>query len=950
MLDIFNISNYKKCREKQYKSYFCLPERGSYIINKLDKTEEWLYLNKQSFYSKDYVEQLQCNNYKIFEVIQQHGKIVDNKSFVISGVVGELDLISFSELCSRFTFADGSPITREAIISLMHNNKYIDWAAIISKTTMLGMAYPVNSSYVNQLLINNKRWNLNIPGIDHGCGDFIVCYTDNYGNPIQDTLRVINGIEFKEKFDNRGWIKFLSTKDTIINMPEQIVPIENFKIKYEVSNFKDNTEQIKEREEENNIANIIDKILDWCKRTIHNEIAWEYKRNNDNSFTVMSGVIERYRVDNNCTHIVSDILIQSDVIIFKTYNVNVQTRTKTKASEFRIVIDNNIEDNLINNVYIYFGIIGYIRGDVASVFSILAPLTKDEYDGVERYTMASGGINRLCRGTSDAEELIGENRADNARSILQIDRAEEKSMIVSDILLFRGAPLMETCKIGKCTPDTLDSAVIQNTAFNSTSLNIHASISFALPYNKKEGVIHVIRNNIGINALYVGNIAGWKEQYEVLVDRCYDLKNDNFMLEIKTNKGLVKVYNSSFILHKPLSQIGAEALIEKGIHTYNSQGKTDVSDYIFTDEMHKAFDILRRKGLTNIQLLENAELPVYDCDGVKSTVNTTHKSYIVLQGNIEKENNQITDIVYGLDIGIVNRLVVYIIYGDKDKLRNYWIDQNRNNGKTDYNFKWSTYAFNGLDDSIINNIYSIDLSNETTAQEIADIIYNNIIYSEDAIAFPLLDIARYFGQVLQQFIVQEGFIVKQGYRIDRIGAEDKPQDGYVPVKFRIDGDNDDDLLIQINFRRVEVTKLQVKFRGKSSNGKVDETRSYIYNQFNTEIANDLAFNVLYTFVDKLKLSCMNKIDRFIENYCIKNRYISIKVQTEADKTLNNEFTKMYRIVKENKAYDILSIKNTGGQFRLIVSNKVSKGAIDFDYTNTMRDIGKLLRKVIEQLD
>lgn len=942
MLDIFDISKYKKCREKQYKSYFCLPEQGAYVINKLDKTEEWIKIGRRSFISKSNMDRLQSSNYDAYTFIQQNGKVIDNKSFVISGVTGELDLISFGELSNKFTFVDGSPITKESIMRLMHGRKSFNWVAIVSKTIMRAIAYPVKSSYVDKININNRVCSINIPGVDHGRGDFIVCYIDNAGNPIQSTLRVVNGIEFKEKFDNRGWTELLSTKEVDIEMPKQLVNFndtntyENNAVSNKVNSFAGNQ-----------ISDVIEKILQWCKKTIHNDIKWEYKRI-ENKFTVSSGVIKQYRQDNNCTHIASTIEVKEDVIVFKTYNIS--ANSKNKALEFSIAIDENIENNLIENRFIYFGIIGYIRGDATGVFKTTSPLNKAEYDGIERYTIASGGPNRLCRGMPDANkgELDGETRADNARCIIQVDSAMEKSVIANEVTLFRGMPSCDAYKFSNSTAETYHSATVQNTAFSSTSLNLHATIMFALPRGEKDGVIQIIQNNIGVNAIYIGNIAGWEEQYEVLVDRNYDLKNDGFLLEIKTNKGRVSIYKSHFVAHRPLSPIGSKLLENFGIYNYNNWGKTEVSNHLMDNIMHEAFNILRNEGLSNIQYMK--DVPSLDAQGGKGAPN----SYIVVDTlNKDRRTGQSQDIVYALrqDAG-ENRLLTYIVQGDKNNLRSYWSDINRNNGKTDYNFKWSNYSSYNITDRMLMQFpqgYAI-VSNNPTAEEIASAIYKNIVYRDDVMLFPLLDIGRYFGQVMQQYIVQEGFVIKQGFRIDRIGKEDEPQDGYVPVKFRIDGDNDDDLLLQINFRRTRDNMLEVTYRGRSNNNKVDESKRYVYNEFNMDIANDLAHKVLYTFVSKLKLSCMSKMDRFIDMYCIKYGYTSIKVQCAVDKVDESDFRKKYRIVKANEFYNILGIKNSSGQFKVLISNGVSKGTMDFDYTNSMLDIARIFKSVLDGLN
>lgn len=934
MVNIQDISNYKRCREKQYKSYICLPEQESYIINKLEKTEEWIKLGKRSFISKDNMDKLQQNNKAVYEFILKHGKKVDNGYFVISGVVGELDLISFNQLASQFIYNDDTMITKESIIKLMGRSKYFDWVLIKNKRILNALAYHIENSYTNKINIGNKSYGINIPGIDHGKGDFAVCYNDNNGQPIGNTLRIYNGIEFKEKFDNRGWQNVLSVRDIETTMPDSIVRhLTNGNSVNRVNDFKGTQ-----------LMQVIEQILAWCKKTIHPDIKWEYKKVADNKFTVASSVIEAYRKENHCTHVVSTIEVKEKEVQFIEYNVN--GSDKKKAFEFSVPINDAIADKLVEDRCVYFGLIGYIRGDAPSTFKIKGQLSKDEYDGLERYTISSGGVNRICRGLDSPSEKSGEIRADIIRSILQIDRALEKSAIGTNVVLFRGSPLEIAYKFGNCDASTLEKAIIPNTAYSSTSLNLQSTILFALPSGTKDGLIQVIDNNIGINAMYINNVAGWEEQYEVLVDRCYDLQNESLITELKVGNGRVKVMRSHFVMHRPLGKIASEPLNSKGIFNYDEFGRVGFYKELFDSEMHEVFDLIREKGVTNAQYIKRTQLV-----GLSDT-NSSESSYIVIEAG-DSDSDKGLDILYRLDDDVLvgHILTVYEVNGDRKALRNYWSDRNRNAGKVDYNYRWSTYNYDKLNVGDINvkSASYIEVPSNATVEEIAEIIYKDIIYRDNVVAFPLLDIARYFGQVFQQYVVQEGYVIKQSFRIDRIGKDDNPQDGYVPVKFRIDGDNDDDLLLQIVFKRGSNRDLNIAYRGQAASKKVNESKSYNYNQFNTDIANKVAEQILYTFAKKLNLSCVSKVDRFIEQFSIKNGFNNIRVQQDAEKDKTGAHYKKYRIIKVPEAYNILGIKVIGGEFKLMISNRVAKEMIMFNYQSSMREINRMFVTSLKKL-
>lgn len=928
MINVFDVSNYKKCREKQYKSYFCLPEVGSYIINKIEKTDAWIKLGKRSYISKDNMDKLKVNNKNVYDFITKNGKCVENGYFVISGVVNELKLISFNELASQFSYSDDTPITKESIVELMGKYRFFDWVAITNKRVLNGMAYHIENQYSEKIRVNNNIYYVNMPGIDHGKGDFLVCNIDNNGQPLGNTLRLYNGIEFKEKFDNRGWQNVLSARDVQIDMPDSIVRhLTNGNSLNRVNDFKG--EQLMQ---------VIEQILAWCKKTIHPDIKWEYKKKSERMFSVASTVVENYRKLNKCTHIVTTIEVGSKDVEFKQYNIS--GNNKKKALEFNVPIDKYTADKLVEDRCIYFGILGYVRGDAPSLFKVKGQISKDEYDGLERYTVSSSGMNRICRGLEEEEIKSGERRADVIRSILQVDRALEKSSIGADLILFRGMPLSDAYKFGNCDASTLESARIPNTAFTSTSLNLQSTLMFGLPRNEKEGLVQIIENNIGINAMYINNIAGWEEQYEVLVDRCYDIINDKFMMELKTDGGVIKVVRSHFVMHRPLGNINLALLENKGIYNFDEFGRVGFYKELFDNEMHEVFDRIREKGMTNAQYIEKTRLI-----GIVGT-NNSASSYIVADaGDL--------DILYRLDRGVMggNIITIYEVNGDKKALRNYWSDRNRHGGKKDYNYKWSTYNHDQLNIGDI-NLYSanyISISDECTIEEITETIYKDIVYRDNVVAFPLLDIARYFGQVFQQFVVQEGYIVKQSFRIDRVGKEDDPQDGYVPVKFRIDGDNDDDLLLQIVFKRNKNGELSISYKGQAASKKVNETKSYNYNTFNTDVANKVAEQILYTFAKKLDLSCVSKVDRFIEQYCIRNGFNNIRVQQNAEKDKSGSYFKKYRIIRVPEAYNILGVKILGGEFKLLISNKIAKEMIMFNHQSSMREINRMFNITLNKL-
>lgn len=192
---IINPKFWKKTQKKGYNVYACMPKIGTQVVNKLEGAK----------YATD-----------------------SNKRFVLSGTVGEQWVIDVGKMAKTYSFADGSPITPDALKRRMQGD-VIDWIQL--KTLPGGgglnwafylpaniMNLPVKTSWGDTLMANR-------PGVEHGVGDFLVC-SDAGGKPNLSDMWVVNGQVFPNTYDMRAFPGLVPQKagvDTNIPKPNSIM-------------------------------------------------------------------------------------------------------------------------------------------------------------------------------------------------------------------------------------------------------------------------------------------------------------------------------------------------------------------------------------------------------------------------------------------------------------------------------------------------------------------------------------------------------------------------------------------------------------------------------------------------------------------------------------------------------------------------------------------------------
>ena len=867
-INVYDKSKYRNCRSKQYKVYFCMPPENTFIIDKVNTPKLHEIFKGKVMLSAKEVYDIKAKNISLFNHIMSNCDFTTKgRPVVFMDLDGGYRVASLMELGGCYSFQDNSAITEGAIQRLSKNGS-IDWRPVISKGINRAIAMHVPLKNRGDINVNGIVLRVNNSGHNHGKGDFIVMDLDQAGRPNMATIRVINGIVFRETYDNRGWQDVLDYGYQLNTVtPESIID--------------DRVNTKKDDWEENMLSNI-EGILQELVKTATKQLKFSYNREG-NRIVVKAAVIVDYSKNNAITHkneskdcknLTSTIHInkQTKQIDMKYYND--YGDVKKLNFEINVPINEGTVNYLNENRYIIFGLMGYVKSNIRNNFQVIGGnYTKQEYDGIENYTISSSGMNRLNRGMGkDYERETGELRADLIRAINNMDSYLSRTTIVNDIPLYRGVPAPTACTYTGGTWDTLEGKILRDTAFNSTSLNIASTPMFAQTSKYKDspdyvdrcGVVIALRGNVGIHAAHVHDIAGWREQFEVAVDRRYDIQLGKTIVEFKRLNGAIRVIEGKFVPHTPFGPIPSQPLNEQGKTNFDEHGKVSFEKENTEGVLHSAFNILRNKGYTS--LTYQTKLGLDNGYG-----KFTGSSIVALSDSADEI---VTDTAYTITSDELNSsLMKFKITGPREQLRIYWTDRNRFNGKMDYNFIWSTYDLtkDKIDSCSFLVSDLIPLSDEKP-EVIAKMIEENIKYDKDIMGFPLQDIARYFNQIFAENIVFQGYELKGTIPVKRVGKEKDTQDGYVPLKFLIDGDNDESLLISIKMSRNNNKDLVIQYSGRSQNNRVNESDESSYNQFNSDIAITKAQEILQRFADKLNLSCTSKFRRVVNNWCVRRGF------------------------------------------------------------------------------
>ena len=116
-INIDNPKDYKPCRKKIYEIYVCKPPLGTCVINKLEQADVVKAVGGKTWFSAEDMQVMALANPKMFEFLRTNAYIVDaNKRYVLGGTLGEMWTIDEAKLCQKYSLADDTILTPQAIL------------------------------------------------------------------------------------------------------------------------------------------------------------------------------------------------------------------------------------------------------------------------------------------------------------------------------------------------------------------------------------------------------------------------------------------------------------------------------------------------------------------------------------------------------------------------------------------------------------------------------------------------------------------------------------------------------------------------------------------------------------------------------------------------------------------------------------------------------------------
>ena len=233
-VDFRTAGNYKKCRRKQYEAYICMPPEDTVVINSLEHPEIVKQLRGRTYFTSSDVMNAKLNNPVLFNKIM--ALIINGQAYVVTkydpvvicGKLGELRTIDLNTLSRVYTFVSNGqpvPINPQTLTKKMHN-KVLDWTLVKSNPSRLEEFACFIPKGQQDYVLSSKgiSQGININGISHGKGDFVVVPSMN-GQPFLNDMIVVNGRLFSIMYDNRGWedkvtISYNLTRN--VNLPELV--------------------------------------------------------------------------------------------------------------------------------------------------------------------------------------------------------------------------------------------------------------------------------------------------------------------------------------------------------------------------------------------------------------------------------------------------------------------------------------------------------------------------------------------------------------------------------------------------------------------------------------------------------------------------------------------------------------------------------------------------------
>ena len=160
--DEFSNLNWQPCTKVEYNIQVYVPPKGTKVHNFLENS--------------DYVTN-------------------EMKPFVLVGTVGEEWTVNLKKVMTAYTF-EGKPITEKIATNVLSDGKKHTIRAIAGAEKMFAVQ---TDKHINVTTSWGEVLMTNRPGIEHGTGDYLICYEKN-GVPDLNDMWVINGEIFPKTY------------------------------------------------------------------------------------------------------------------------------------------------------------------------------------------------------------------------------------------------------------------------------------------------------------------------------------------------------------------------------------------------------------------------------------------------------------------------------------------------------------------------------------------------------------------------------------------------------------------------------------------------------------------------------------------------------------------------------------------------------------------------------
>lgn len=242
---------WRQCKSKAYYCYFCIPPKGTVVIDRHAITEADMTLlsacSMSGLVSKHEIDNMYLKWSTVMKLwnasikgvsfqkllrpdLMQMNPLVDttrnsqygflyhghpinmDTTVIFMDASGCMHWTPLSVIMKNYVIAD----SREAIVVQNYMNQgqevnnclCLNWIKIEPIYKEDGFALPVPVEYVGKIkqLSTGNTFDVNCKYVNHGNGDFIVCRDDGRGNPNVNTAFALNGILFAKMFNNSGFL------------------------------------------------------------------------------------------------------------------------------------------------------------------------------------------------------------------------------------------------------------------------------------------------------------------------------------------------------------------------------------------------------------------------------------------------------------------------------------------------------------------------------------------------------------------------------------------------------------------------------------------------------------------------------------------------------------------------------------------------------------------------